>query len=765
MKKKFRLLILLTAGLLLMIGADSCKKDKEYKSTLWWIEDGTELSEGDEEDDAMLNKEDAEQIYNEAFDIIKENGDYDLAVKKLECAAENRVDSANLTLAYMYEYGVGVAQDIERAKEYYAKELIVGDNEFASDKLSSLNDKSNNYKIVLPEGCKANFSSLAVMYEDVVTIANGNGTFNSLSNIVTVKNYDNKFVTLCYRHPSVTGEIELNSTESAITLLLGTIPFAFQFDEDLYNQARTLLLQFDETRQMADEIDRQLKKQGYFELSALVPYMKEVYNYMYSTYGGGNGVKSLSKTAKADNYTVSDYTIDDGKGNSITIAEQNRKKNDIETYFKNGSYDVKKKIWSVTLTTKNYSSNAIKVVPGTIDRNTNIFIPKYKGDIRVMKACTAMDLGGGSLSGAINTMLNFFPILWTACQRYASVDSDPYAFHSPLHDFYEAYAIMGDVLKEYKYEYSGVEDEIFVEICSNYDAVKYVFPNEDISLYAYYILYYAAVPILNAQYLGVDKPDRSTIEKVVDKALDKTMLDEDWVNGLNKFVYRKQYNVSDDDAREFYIKTFSAIYDVTSEGIGGEFNDFNKITKPTKLLSSSNKIGTKLCEGKDVPWKDYTKLAETYAIDGEDDLKDILDVVEGAENLITFFNGIIDMVGSGMDGEYLSFCVRFNMEKAPLTIKCTPVTMVATGYSEKVYASSNRNCNIIMYINDKEVTSISEASSLSYDLSQLSLGTYRIKFKAYDGPDIVETQEFICVVSTGKDSGSATVPDLEGENL
>ena len=104
----------------------------------------------------------------------------------------------------------------------------------------------------------------------------------------------------------------------------------------------------------------------------------------------------------------------------------------------------------------------------------------------------------------------------------------------------------------------------------------------------------------------------------------------------------------------------------------------------------------------------------------------------------------------------------------PLTITCTPVTSATRGTTANVSATASKPGKITMYVDDQAYTSVRNQTTMTYDLSQLPVGSHKIKFKVNDGSEYAETREFQCTIENPEFNvtlaayvGSRTVSEVE----
>lgn len=128
------------------------------------------------------------------------------------------------------------------------------------------------------------------------------------------------------------------------------------------------------------------------------------------------------------------------------------------------------------------------------------------------------------------------------------------------------------------------------------------------------------------------------------------------------------------------------------------------------------------------------------------------------------YNVVISGNANGVKSDDISFAYTVVQKTPTLSIYSNSISSVTYGVTANVTATANMDCKITMYVNDVPKETVSNSPSLTFDLSKLVIGTYKIKFKAETATESAETAYFMCTVSQSND-GTATVPDMEGEDL
>ncbi|MBR4441229.1 MAG: sel1 repeat family protein, partial [Bacteroidales bacterium] len=674
-----------------------------------------------------------------ALTEIKQTQNYTSAVAKLTQAAEKNIDSANLVLAYMYEYGVGVEQDMAKAKEYYAKESSAHNNEFAALKVGSLSD-DNNCVVVLPEGCKIKANEYFIDCVDSITMANGNGTFSSNSSLLTTCNFDGEYVNFCYRHPDTDGTTELNSLGTAVTLMMCNVPYAFNLSKEAYNKVREQLLDLPETKQLADEIDRQVLEYGHFDMASLGSFLSKGCKAIYATYGGA------ATQTKGGTQTQFSGTLDDTKTILVDYVN-NRKcriydgneKNEISTTFQSGFYDTETSTWSTVLKIRNISQVCFMAVPGEMVNNE--FVNKYDTwydrllNGTFVPASKFFDFGGGSLTGFLWANWQYFELVWECCKSdHYSSSADKISL---INDIETSIHIWADAQQAYREKYNVQEEVMKMDISSEFDAVKYLYPlhngsifddEADVAVLAYWFSFYFVLPVWDfvAAYYKAEGKDFK-MKNFVLNVVKKLMKDKDWHAALQQCI--SSGNWMDKNADKFYSKTFWAVVECFAEAID---NDNKTVKGVTKAVKSGVEIAQKFNEGKDEEaWVKIGTYMEKTSIEMTDNdwLAAVYQTFDSAEDLITFGSGLVKMLFS----DYNSFEVRFQPENQPFIITKSELVKDTKGNPQSILFQVNKESTINVYVNGKMVhteKNVAAYSSYSYDLTEFEPGDYKISVQA-----------------------------------
>ena len=225
--------------------------------------------------------------YQNGLKAFKGDGrevDYDAAFELFSKSAAAGCDSAQVALGSMYEYGIGVGNDISEAIEWYQKASKSGNQE-AADKLFSL--ANSNYCLELPEESKIKLYDLVLWSDESLSNVNGDGSFYSKDDCLTLLDENMEIVYLSY---GLKGEKEgkgvLNAKETATSLLLWSIPFAFQIEEPEYFEAlKRDLSEMPETNKLAEAIDRSILSHGFLEFEEIAEETTEAFQAIEKLFG------------------------------------------------------------------------------------------------------------------------------------------------------------------------------------------------------------------------------------------------------------------------------------------------------------------------------------------------------------------------------------------------------------------------------------------------------------------------------------------------
>ena len=210
------------------------------------------------------------ELYNEgkAFFASGNDEDYKRAFDLFRESADKGCDSAQVATAFMFEYGLGTGQDIQQATEYYRKAANQS-NWIAKDKIRSLGPSGS--KLVFPEGYSYPLYKLHVWSADTLRSVNGNCTFLASSNTVLITDENENPVYISLRSANEDAQISAPATidakETAVSMLLLSIPFVFNVEDDNYFQvAKEAVGELPETDLLARAIDASIVRNGHFEV-------------------------------------------------------------------------------------------------------------------------------------------------------------------------------------------------------------------------------------------------------------------------------------------------------------------------------------------------------------------------------------------------------------------------------------------------------------------------------------------------------------------
>ena len=799
MKQYLKFLMLLVLSLALIAGINSCGKESSGGIEPTPV-NPTPNNNKPTPEPGQPDKTVGQKLYDEAFVIIKESKDYDKAVEKLKQAAEANVDSANLTLAYMYEYGIGVKQDIEKAKVYYAKEATLNNNEFALEKVASLNDNGTNYKIVLPEKSNVQTNEILLICGDTISMANGDGSFKTSSSIVVAKNPDNKLVGICYRHPNSTGTIKIDALESALTLMSFSVPYLFEMDEKANKVIREELLSLEETHLLAKEIEKQLVENGGFDYISLVPLIEKGCNAIYETYW--NVEMPKSKNAVVEQGVLAGDGSLYSLSNSIQLSPSYTQ--DVKTTFKAGTYNSEKGSWDVTVNVKNMSSLPFLAVYGTRDES-GFHEKDFWSTFRFIDCNADVADVGGSITGFFRNNLNYLKCVWNVIynDEYGEYQGKNIWDHYVVGGIHDWISISGLAQKSYREEHMSVDSDIDLTIETVRDRLRYYYPfcgktDNDICVDAYYIVFNLAIPIYETvtsiKELGelqkkVDELDANTkkslkIKSTGDVFIDaaKSMAkDQKWREQLNVVINTiadKDKSIWTSDRRvleDFLTQSYFTILESVLDGL---CSNYSKVTEyfgnkgaaaGGKIVKTGLKQAGKISEKvSDNGWSedrivDIVAGVEKMTVDQfVTEVKAILTTADITNNILGIAVGLFDRFLA----HYESFEVMF-LYDMPLKISFEPISEVISGQSSLFTATTNKASTISIFANDILVAKKENVFSLDFDLAELPSNTlYTIKvhadFQTEESGEICQFDqaEFICNVLSAPIVITLDLPDL-----
>ena len=189
-------------------------------------------------------------------------------------AAEAGSDTSKVYLAYCYEYGIGVDQDLDKAKELYA-EVAASGNEEAQVKVDQLIDGNTNAEIDIPGARPMDLERVVLLCDGCIKTPNGDGTFQADEDRVIASTADERLIYLSFRNPGRTNPkdgLVLDATETAASMLMLSFPFASNsMTDEEFAGMRAMLLSFPETEALISAIRSSVSELGYLDLDRISP--------------------------------------------------------------------------------------------------------------------------------------------------------------------------------------------------------------------------------------------------------------------------------------------------------------------------------------------------------------------------------------------------------------------------------------------------------------------------------------------------------------
>jgi len=165
-----------------------------------------------------------------------------------EVRSENRI-SSNITLQTGHAYGIFAVWDGERL---------------------TLGDVKGNGMIEIPDGAPISVNEISVIGDGSEVQVNADGTFESTDNYFVALGKDDNIIYMSNAsvENSDTHHVVLNATETAVTILLPTIPSFIDVDTDVtLNKLKEQIGELTETKNLADAIENSIKRNGYFDMN------------------------------------------------------------------------------------------------------------------------------------------------------------------------------------------------------------------------------------------------------------------------------------------------------------------------------------------------------------------------------------------------------------------------------------------------------------------------------------------------------------------
>ena len=232
----------------------------------------------------------AAQLVRDGAVLLDSGNEADLksAFNKFSEAVSAGADSSKLYLAYCYEYGMGTDQDLEKARQLYSEASAEG-NEEAAMKKDQLVDGKTNAKIDIPGVTPRGLEQIVLLCNGRIRTPNGDGTFFSDESQVVATNADGELIYLSLRNPGREQNVEdliLNATETAVSILLWAVPFAFDgLTDKAFSVVREILLSFPETEALSAAIAECVSELGYLDQDRIATELDAALSRVGAMYG------------------------------------------------------------------------------------------------------------------------------------------------------------------------------------------------------------------------------------------------------------------------------------------------------------------------------------------------------------------------------------------------------------------------------------------------------------------------------------------------
>ena len=756
MKKEFRLLILLTAGLLLM-GAESCSKEEEKEF---------------EEPNQNPAEPELHKMYSSGVDLINpQQGEpnYSQALEIFKDAADKGDDSSMLATALLYEYGLGAKQDLNSALEYYKKAAEQG-SQVAKVKVQSLSNTDEQNKIVFPKESDYMYNDVYITSSNEgIQLVNGNATFVASGSCIKAMDGCGSPLYYSFNNAGHKSKVTLDSKETAASLLIAVLPYVLneKIDDQTFDKFKNDVKALPLTQQFAKKIDECIVNTGFLNADVIaVDYGLAVDELLHLLFEDNSNIQS--KTIRQSYDKVVPYAKSKvgesgfGSGGSFKfwgenylpilvlgndeVIGQKASNQSVEFELKEAKYDDVKDVWNCKFTiTNSYNPFyiAINKVKLPVTEETVLEgIETYDMLENVIGPFVAPDVL--SLKGTWQYVSGTFEGLWDIVTKCELND-----YFSPTKD----YAI------EFKSEYDAIAVTSFD---SNYP-----------QLIVYYIVKDLAFPLIEKiieDKITADPSDEYATEAI--KALvTKLVLNDKVVKAVWKLKQMMVNGNSDEEVFYAFTSLWDEMLDVFKEYILDELKDgvtgvWIRDASGQMVLSET---GLKL----------YGTVEKTFGpglssvFGGITEARDVaasslgmwITVYKNTRKAVKALQPLTGFSFKPFSVSLSPKCFAHNyIAPEPLTITCTPVAFVVAGTTDNIKATANKDCKITIYVNGVAKATISNQSSLIYDLSQLSPGTYTLKCMAEYGSETAFTDELSFTVF-GKNDDSGQLMDIEGENL
>ena len=260
MKRVFSVWLLLAAGLLLIMGAESCSNEEEKES---------------EESNQNPAETELHKMYSSGVDLINpQQGEpnYSQALEIFKDAANKGDDSSMLATALLYEYGLGAKQDLNSALEYYKKAAEQG-SEVAREKVQCLsNTTGEQNKIVFPKESDYTYNEVYITSSNEgIQLVNGNATFVASGSCIKAMDGCGSPLYYSFNNVGHKSKVTLDSKETAASLLIAVLPYVLseKVDDQTFDKFKNDVKALPLTQQLAKKIDECIVNTGFLNADVI----------------------------------------------------------------------------------------------------------------------------------------------------------------------------------------------------------------------------------------------------------------------------------------------------------------------------------------------------------------------------------------------------------------------------------------------------------------------------------------------------------------
>lgn len=221
-----------------------------------------------------ITPEEVAEIVNEGTNLLDSDNEEELGVafERFTDAADAGSGDAKMYLAYCYEYGIGTEQDMEKAKQLYGEAAAEGVDE-ALVKQDQLVAGNTNAEINIPGATPKDLEGVVLLCDGTLKTPNGDGSFAADENQIVATTSDQELIYFSFRNPGrdkSKDNLILDATETALSMLMWGIPFAFEeMTDEEFAGMRAVLLSYTETQNLIVAIRNSVAELGYLDVDRI----------------------------------------------------------------------------------------------------------------------------------------------------------------------------------------------------------------------------------------------------------------------------------------------------------------------------------------------------------------------------------------------------------------------------------------------------------------------------------------------------------------